>query len=294
MYSKLGANIKALRKTFGETQSDLLFAIGMEGSSPSTISQYETGDRIPERDALIKIARHYRITEDELINGNFSHLRNLSQKPANDKEINKKMFDRILPLISSDKALENSSFCQAYDLHLELYNNILQDLSYDENKIVKCLELYEKATEDGVIEACANILWWNMLMAFALSFITPEMYENLSVLRKEKLTIKDIVKLGYLPSFENEPTEQQIELTEARKEFAEESQVNIIVNIYKLKHNNEYSELGDYYLALSHKFGAISPSLSYEMNSAIGDELLWNFSLMQNPYAKKFFENPEE
>ena len=66
------------------------------------------------------------------------------------------------------------------------------------------------------------------------------------------------------------------------------------MNIYKLKHNSEYSELGDYYLALSHKFGAISSTLSYEMNNAIGDELLWDFSLMQNPYAKNFFESSEE
>ncbi len=294
MYSKLGANIKALRKSFGETQLDLLFAIGMEGSSPSTISQYETGDRIPERDALIKIAKHYRITEDELVNGDFSHLKNFSQKPANNKELNKKMLDKFFPLISSDKALENHFFCQAYELHLALYDEILQGLSCDENKVVKCLELYEKAVEDDVIEACANILWWNMLMAFALSFISPEMYENPSVFKKENLTIKDVVKLGYLPSFESEPTDEQAELAEARKEFVEESQVDIIVNIYKLKHNSEYSELGDYYLALSHKFGAISSSLSFEMNNAIGDELLLDFSLMQNPYAKKFFENSEE
>ena len=294
MYSKLGTNIKALRKYFGETQSDLLFAIGMEGSSPSTISQYETGDRIPERDALIKIAKHYRITEDELVNGDFSHLRNLSQKPANNKNLNKKMIDKLFPLVFSDNALENHYFHQAYELHTELYNEIMQDLNFDESKIKKCLELYEKATKNGVIEACANILWWNMLMAFALSFITPEMYENPSTLKKENLTIKDVVKLGYLPTFESEPTDEQLELTKARKEFVEESQVKIIVNIYKLKHNSEYAELGDYYLALSHKFGAISPSLSYEMNNAIGDELLWNFSLMQNPYAKNFFENSEE
>lgn len=294
MYSKLGTNIKALRKSFGETQSDLLFSIGMEGSSPSTISQYETGDRIPERDALLKIAKHYRITEDELVNGDFSHLRNLSQKPANNKALNKKMIDKLLPLVSSDKALESPSFFQGYKLHMELYNEILQGLNYDESKVEKCLELYEKAAEDGVIEACANILWWNMLMAFVLSFITPEMYENPSVLNKENLTIKDIVKLGYLPTFESEPTDEQTELTEARKEFVEESQINIIVNIYKLKHNSEYSELGDYYLALSHKFGAISSTLSYEMNNAIGDELLWDFSLMQNPYAKNFFESSEE
>ena len=293
MYSKLGSNIRALRKSFGETQLDLLFAIGMEDSAPSRISQYETGERIPERDTLIKIAKHYRITADELVNLDFSSIKNISKKPANNKKLNKKMMDILLPLVSNNKALENPYFYQGYKIHTDLYNKILQDWNYNENQIEKCIELYKKAAEDGVIEACANILWWNMLMAFALSFITPEMYENSSAFKKENLTIKDIVKLGYLPSFESNPTDVQPKLTEARKEFIKDSQVNIILNIYKLKHHIEYSELGDYYLALSHKFGAISPSLSYEMNSAIGDELLLNFSLMQNPYANNLLESSE-
>lgn len=291
MYSKLGANIRALRKSFGETQSDLLFAIGMEGSSPSTISQYETGDRIPERDALIKIAKHYRITEDELINGDFSHLKDISKNKVSDKDNNRKMLDKVFPLIFSEKALEDPYFAQAYKIHTELYNEILASPNFDETKIDKCLDLYEKSKNNGTIEACANILWWYMFMAFSFSFITLEMYENPSDFRKENLTIKDIVKKGFLPSFDSEPIEEETELVEARKTFIEETQVKIIVNIYKLKHNNEYSQLGDYYLALSHKFGAVHRSISFEMNSAIGDELLFDLSLMDNPYAKKFLEN---
>ena len=293
MYSRLGSNIKALRKSLGETQSDLLFAIGLEGSSPSTISQYETGDRIPERDTLIKIAKHYRITEDELINGDFSHIKNISNNIANDKERSKEMLDRFFPLISSESALDNVHFKAGYKIHIELYEDLVNGIDFDEAKVEKCLESYEKAKDDGIIEACANILWWNMLIAFSFSFITPALYENPSVFRKEKLTIKEAIKNGFLPSFEAEPTERESELAKTRMEFIEESQVQMIVNIYKLKHNETYSNLGDYYLALRHKFGLLSNSLSFEMNSAIGDEMLFDFSLMDNPYAKRFFDKTE-
>lgn len=294
MYSRLGANIRALRKSLGETQSDLLFAIGLDGSSPSTISQYETGDRIPERDTLIKIAKHYRITEDELINGDFSNLKDISKNIANDKEKNKTMLDRFFPLISTEIALENPNFEQAYRLHLELYHELINGGDFNERKVEQCLELYEKAKQEDVIEACANILWWNMLVSFSFSFITPAMYENPSVFKKENLTIKEAIKNGFLPSFEGEPTEEEIELEESRKEFIEESQIQMLVNIYKLKHNEKYAELGDYYLALRHKFGLVANSVSFEMNSAIGDEMLFDFSLMDNPYAKEFLDNSKE
>ena len=114
------------------------------------------------------------------------------------------------------------------------------------------------------------------------------------VFKKEKLTIKEAIKNGFLPSFDGEPTEEEYELAESRREFIEESQVKMIVNIYKLKHNKEYSDLGDYYLALRRKFGLVTSSLSFEMNSAIGDEMLFDFSLMGNKYAKKFLGESEE
>jgi len=55
-YPNLGKNIRCLRKAFGETQLDLAIAIGASGSN--VISQYESGERIPERDYLLKMAKH--------------------------------------------------------------------------------------------------------------------------------------------------------------------------------------------------------------------------------------------
>ena len=54
-FYKLGANIRGLRKGYGETQLDLAMTIGVEKTA---ISNYELGERIPERDVLIKIAKH--------------------------------------------------------------------------------------------------------------------------------------------------------------------------------------------------------------------------------------------
>lgn len=289
MYSKLGINIKALRKAYGETQSDLLFAIGMEGSSPSTISQYETGERIPERNTLIKIAKHYRITEDELINSDFSGMKNISKKIVNDVETNKIIVSNFFPLITNDVAMKNSHFEQAYNIHLELLDEIIRGEDVNIERLDKCLELYEKAAKEKVFEARANIVGWHMLIAFIFSVITPELAENTSLLKRKNLTVKELVKYGYLPSYD-ETMQEDTELSADKNIFVNDSIVDVVANIYILKHSDEYSQLADYYLALRHKVGLTASSISYEMENSIGDTMLYDLALMDNPYAKKMLD----
>lgn len=71
-YVRLGWNIKCLREANNETLDDLVAAIG--ASSSGTLSGYESGTKKPSRDTLVKIAKHFLVTEDELIYGDFSHL----------------------------------------------------------------------------------------------------------------------------------------------------------------------------------------------------------------------------
>ena len=50
---KLGANIKALRLAWKETQDDLAYAIGLDENT--NISYYENGKRYPKPDIIFKI-----------------------------------------------------------------------------------------------------------------------------------------------------------------------------------------------------------------------------------------------
>ncbi len=285
-FYKLGANIRGLRKGYGETQLDLAMAIGVETTA---ISNYELGERIPERDVLLKIAKHYRITENELLHGNFTNLKNMSKMPIDDKEYNKAMFDKILPLICTDKALENTKFKEAYAMHREMYGLIIEGEEFDPDRIECCMDLYDAARKEGIIEGAANYLWWLFFFAVIFSFLTPKMLDNIAAFKQKYATVKDIIHNGYLTSFDNEPIDEETqEFHEARKGFIEDNEVSIVVNIYRLKHTQEYQDLGDYYLALYYKLDIISNTLSPEMNSAVGDEMMFAFSLMGNSYADSF------
>lgn len=297
-YSKLGKNIRDLRKAYGETQLQLLLSLGLKGCSTSTISQYETGDRIPERDILLKIAKHYLITENELLNDDFSNLKIDMDAPVGEKSYADAMVKKFLPLTKSEEALKNKDFCKAYEIHKRLYQSILDGTNYNQADLDHCISLYEKSSENGIIEGTANSLWWIMFFGFLLSFMTPELYERAKDFQTNRSTLKELLNEAFLPSFNDEDLEddskQLDDFEEARKEFLEENEVDMIVKIHMLKHSNKYSELGDYYLAFRYLFGLSSTGVSREMNRAIGLEMLEAFSLMGNKYAKTAKNNIEE
>ena len=55
-----------------------------------------------------------------------------------------------------------------------------------------------------------------------------------------------------------------------------------------MKSSKEYSELGDYYLALMYRFNLVSNDHSEEMNATIGNEMLKALYIMGNPYAQEY------
>lgn len=60
----LGEKLKALRTAKKMSQKDLAERIGI---AKSVISFYESGDRFPSNDVLVKIARIFNVTTDYLL-----------------------------------------------------------------------------------------------------------------------------------------------------------------------------------------------------------------------------------
>lgn len=285
MYSKLAENIRSLRMAYGESGLELALAIGAD--STSSISQYENGKRIPKRDVLLKIARHYRITENELIYGDFRGL-TIRKAKVYDKENNKRALDTLYPIICSDNALMNKAFEKAYEIHKREFLKAADGSGFDEDAVENCMASYQCAQDAGVLEAYANYLSWIMLFGMLMYIWSPLLIERLKNDKNKSLSFDEFVKDYFLRSLDGETNESNEEFVLAREEFIQDNEVGIYTCIRCLKSSKEYSELGDYYLALMYRFNLVSNDYSEEMNATIGNEMLKALYIMGNPYAQEY------
>lgn len=292
-YYKIGNNIRCLREAFDLTQEELANGIGVVKHA---VSQYETGASIPKKDILIKIAKFFHITETELLQNDYSKFKKVVDTPINNDEYNKKMFEKLFPLVSSKSSRKNNNFEKAYKHHKKICDVICSDViaeDIDETSIEECMNLYKKARDEGIIEACANHLWLICYIGFLISFCDSRTVEAAKKLKRKDIDVKSFFMNAYLTSQNNKEDggktliddKEDMEKKESKKFFWEEFAVDFYVNIRKLKLNSKYSDLGDYYLAIAYVFDIICNGMSREQNSAIGSEMLSVFSLMGNEYA---------
>ena len=286
-FPRLGLNIKNLRKAFGETQADLANGIGLtngkEGDARSTVSNYERGKRVPEREVLSRIAKHYKVTEDELLYGDFAGILKVSNIPVNE-EFGMAAIKNMFPIICTPTALKNSNFQAAYKTQKELLTS-----NFDIEELICCAEKYKLAWDEGVIEGAANHLSILMFLGFLNSFLTPRMLETFDLHDARDLTAKKIFDASN-PSFDEDSIPAHFDVAENRVKFLEESELDMFADIFSLRTSKEYRDLGDYYLALRHVYNLVDNSLSKEMNATVGREMLLTFSEFGNKYCKKMLQ----
>lgn len=70
--SAMGARIRELRRARKWSQSDLARQIGVTKAS---VGQYESGDRSPSYEVLLRIADTFSVTADYLLRGNETDIR---------------------------------------------------------------------------------------------------------------------------------------------------------------------------------------------------------------------------
>ena len=152
-YSRLGWNIKCLREANNETLDDLVAAIG--ASSSGTLSGYESGTKKPSRDTLVNIAKHFFVTEDELVFGDFSYLSSLrvSDTLLADGKAMVSLIETLLPCITSESAMECPIFLIGYKLHRELLRELSYGLPFNHELLQRCKQCYDIADHKGVVEA---------------------------------------------------------------------------------------------------------------------------------------------
>ena len=283
-FEKLGPNILALRKGFGESQTELGLEVGVK---KNTISQYEKGNRIPSDEIISKIAKHYRVTVTSLLQDDYSNAIDFDKIPVNCAEHTKNTFDLLGPRFSDEEALKNQYFKLASRMQDRVCVAMNCGYKFDPQDFWQLISLYQKALDDGIILGAANLLSLLVLLCGGIFSLTPNLIEKMKRLKGRETTAKEIVTAMLF--FEDETDgEDYLELERFKVNFIEGCSPIIHKCLYTLKNDEKYSSLADYYLALSYIFGIVSSDISKEQSFLIGHEMMQAFAYLGNSYAKQF------
>jgi len=283
---KLPENIQNLRTIYGESQTTLANLLHV---TKSTISNYESGLRTPSIFILLAIAHHYGLTVERLIYGDF-RVKILSDKvPLNEKDSNKIIWETILEIISTDQAMENKHFQEAYQYHCKIFDQLIEGKGYwDYYTINKYQKLYRLAAEEGVREAIVNLLWYPMCKFISTSMLTYLGIEESSKYDNDSPAIT-MYKDTMMPSPEN-PENPELEEKKSNVLDAYRLEIYTLLRILKQSNVAEYRDLADYYTALMYRFNFRTDALSPEESYVIGTELLAMGRIMGNPYANRYLK----
>lgn len=273
--NQLGRNIQHLRKIHGETLDELGKAII---SAKSTVKGYENGSRKPDLEKMQLLASHYNKSVDELLYTDLTGLDSV-EMDLNSSEHMTELFNIIIPLFTSEEAMENKAFKKGYELSQSLLNSFAKAEILSGNTIVRIFEAYAEAVDTSESpEALANLMWiifvwWGQL------YDTKELLSMQNRLLSKKLGIKDYMHL-------KDTTSKEIK--EKRLGFI--TDVNDMINeiLRTLKSEPEWADLADYYLALRYVMGLVDTELSNEMNTAVGMQMMLSFMTLGNSYAFRF------
>lgn len=281
---RLGANIRGLRTAFGESQEELGAAIFVE---KNTVSYYESGKRAPSKETLSAIAKHFAVSVDDLLFGDYGFTEKLRFE-LNYFWRNIRIF---LPIISSDAALSNQFFRKTFESHSAMYDKLEEpheDAFRDMlEPLFGCLDNYLAITDENcTVEAAANYLslWYLLLM---LVKATPMLLINRPAfivnIAKEYHEVKEAVD-EIDSSFEDESAAFLQELED------EEAKEIVVRMIRTVKRSKNYSDLADYYLALQYTWNLVDNDLGYGVNQRVGLEMMHSFKTVENKYAKRYIK----
>ena len=273
--NQLGRNIKHLREMHAETLDELGAVIHC---AKSTVKGYENGSRKPDLQTLQAIGMHYNKTVDELMNTDLTDLGDLTLD-LNSLSGMIQLINVIVPLYRSDKAMENDNFRKGYELAQRLLDGFSKAEVMSGNIIVRIFESFITAAEESESPESVSNLMWSIFIWWTQMYDPDQMLSLQNKMLSKKLTFKDYMKLR---------DTEDAKTKEKRESFIKDFDEIINVTLRALKSEQEWSDLADYYLALRYVVGMVDTELTYEMNSAVGMQMMLSFMTLGNDLAFKF------
>ena len=145
--------------------------------------------------------------------------------------------------------------------------------------ITDVAELFAQATnETEAPEAIANLVW-SIFLWWSQLFDEKEMLKLQNKFLSNKI---DMIELS------REIKNVSPEVEGKKQGFISDTDELLCESIKNLKSQKNWSDLGDYYLALRYTNRLVDTDLSAEMNVTMGIQLMIAYAQLDNKYAKTF------
>ena len=286
--SRLSKNIKSLRKSMGETQEELAYSIDLD--SKSAVANWESGANKPSPENLKKIAAHYRVTVEQLLDGDFStdfsllkFLNKISEDETDDFLVS--MISLFPIIVFKDEEELYPRLVDARELHIQFLERLVNEDDSFYDYLLKTMEVYEKIIKNSnCISAKANSfgLFFFLILLVKMSIELEgidDAFEIKNKNRRNKEIKRFISEVLLSRSINCSDTLNSIMFENYYEYLLEEIKV--------LKGYKRLFELGDYYYCLFYLFDLVDNELGTAVNAQIAWALLSDLSLMKNRFVKR-------
>ena len=270
-------NIKYMRRFYGVTQTELSKVLKVEQHS---VSQYETGKRSLNYEYVQLLANYFRIPIEEFVKEDLSNI--MVYNLDVDIDFIFEFLDIIFPKFLVSETMEDVYFQKG----CKCLNSIRED--FKKNKVIsikkyeECIDLFlQSYRKFQTLKSIANTLGV-ILVFYAPQFTGEEEEEVGKEIYKQRRISKQVLKKYFL--------REEIVNNPIKKEFIEKYNDFVMEGIRILKEIPEWSQLGDYYLALRYIIGMVENDNNQDMNILIGEEFMINLFELDNKYATLYLE----
>ena len=252
----------------------------------SNISAYINGKKPIPTDVLHRIAIRYNVSVDDLLSKDLSLEFDTPQTLTLDDAAH--FGENMVPILTSNTAKANDHFNTAYDILLQSLSVDRIDDFYEKIEALEhSVDLFQTAwNESNTYVALTNSLSAILLIYAFYSQkgikIGQELLANgtLNTLDIKSSLLRDPRKPVSINKYEQQ-----------RKEFFEKYDDLVYQNIKLLKSNAQFSELGDFYLAMCYFFGFAEDFIDYEICTQTAMLMLLQLCKLENKYADSFMES---
>lgn len=297
--NKAWENIKALREYYGETQDELAEIIGV---SRQAIQMWEYGTIEIKSENITKLAYHYRVSETDLLYGDFSKYEKGKGAIKYTTETVAEVIKTMFPIFKPKEETLDADFEAGYLVHKEFRDSFImhstnqlsglktnQDEELFDQTFDKAIEAIDKYVDsfdrNNEPYSAANLLSLFCMFAYIIAEADmAEQYESINDFSSFENNKKAMKKLYLRKNVDRKgkPVEGLDIDDEDKAGFFE-----LYDELLKPLRNEKWNNVYEYFIAYKYLFNICDNGKDKDINQSFGSELLILYAELGNTFVLK-------